>query len=423
MKPKSRPTPRAGTLLVAALVLYFFANQTQVGWLYVMSAVMAGCVAAARWVNRRALTSVTATRSLRLHTAALYPGAKGTTARLPDAIHVGDTVEIAIRLRAARDSAQIMLAETCPLVDEATTRAQTLYVPHLPRRGTVEYAYNVPVGKRGAHHFAPMRAASRAPFGIFERSGAIPADVSLLVYPEVRALRRLEMLDRRLAPQQPRARAGHGGEILGTRPYRPGDSPRHIHWRSSARQGQLISKEFADESQPALLLALDCFAHPYGSNEAFEIGVKIATTLGEYALRSGYRLTLLADGLEETPTTLVRHPASWHMLLETLARVQPIATRPLADGLRRQSEAQIAVVLPYPNHSLVPTLTALNASGVNVLSVVIGGVDCEPLTAPLRAVGIAVKHIRDDDDWLTILEESATRLHPVASPSVSEARP
>lgn len=423
MKPKSRPTARAGTLLVAALVLYFFANQTQVGWLYVMAAVMAGCVLAAGLVNRHSLRSVNATRSLRLHTAAPDPGSKGVTARLPDAIHVGDTVEIALTLGAAQESAQLTLREECPLIEDDGTGTKLLYVPHLPKRGVVEYAYTVIVGRRGAHHFTSMRAESRALFGIFARSGTIAAEASLLVYPEVHPLRRLEMLDRRLSPQQPRARAGHGGEILGTRPYRPGDSPRHIHWRSSARLGQLVSKEFADESQPSLLLALDCFAHPTGSPQGFEFGVKIATSLGEYALRSGYRLMLLADGLEKPSAAIVSHPVGWHLLLETLARVQPIATRPLANALRTQSEAQIAIVLPSPDQSLIPILTTLNASGVNLLVAIIGGAECEPLATSLAAVGIVVKHLRQGDDWLPILEEMNTRVNTTTSHAATEARP
>ena len=46
------PTSRSGVVLIGALVLYFFANQTQVGWLYVMCAVLAGTVLSAWWLSR-----------------------------------------------------------------------------------------------------------------------------------------------------------------------------------------------------------------------------------------------------------------------------------------------------------------------------------------------------------------------------------
>ena len=86
---------------------------------------------------------------------------------------------------------------------------------------------------------------------------------------------------------------------MGVRPYRTSDSPRHIHWRIVARRQQLMTKEFAEEAQPGLTLALDVFAHPYpapaGKHTPFEWGVKLAASIGEYAHRRRYPLHLASS--------------------------------------------------------------------------------------------------------------------------------
>lgn len=52
-------------------------------------------------------------------------------------------------------------------------------------------------------------------------------------------------------------RAGHGDELRGTRPYAPGDDLRHVHWKSSARFGELVVKEFEQTGRQASLVVWD----------------------------------------------------------------------------------------------------------------------------------------------------------------------
>ena len=61
----------------------------------------------------------------------------------------------------------------------------------------------------------------------------------------------------------------------------------------------MVSKEFADETQPGVTLALDLFRHPYAPAETkhtpFEWAVKVAASIGDYANRRGYPLTLATN--------------------------------------------------------------------------------------------------------------------------------
>ena len=100
----SLPTARAITLLVAALLLYFFGNQTQVGWMYVMSALLAGVVLAAWLLNRRALCGIEIGREVgESPNAELYEGDCAT-------------VRLAFRNAGRLFVSHVRTAERCPLV-------------------------------------------------------------------------------------------------------------------------------------------------------------------------------------------------------------------------------------------------------------------------------------------------------------------
>src|SRR4029434_164497 len=135
--------------------LYLFANQTQVGWLYVMSALLAGTVLAAWFLSRGILKQIRAERKI------------GQVE-----MHEGDTVSIALTLHKGQSSAsQIRLEEHCPLAaPDSPHRAGKLFIPSLPAGGSVEFDYEVLVDRRGLHEFPPLVLNSRAPFGFFKRA-------------------------------------------------------------------------------------------------------------------------------------------------------------------------------------------------------------------------------------------------------------
>jgi uncharacterized protein (DUF58 family) len=391
------PTTRAGTVLAAALVLYFFANQTQVGWLYVMSALLAGVVLAAFWLGRGGLRRIEGERSI--------------GGRADAQLYEGDELTITFILsnNGRAGAAQMRLRERCPLAaPDAPQHEMKLYVPSLPSKAHVQFEYNVVADRRGLHQFPPLPLESSAPFGFFRRARTLDVPTRALVYPEVRPLHHLDFLDRQYAPQIARPTAGFGYEVMGLRPYRPGDSPRHVHWRSVARTGQMVTKEFADETQPGLALALDLGKHPYpqasSKHTAFEWGVKAAASISDYAAHKGYPLSLITNsgGLPAPNGTVTQH-----MVLEYLARVQPDGDAPLAALLANgQPGAFLAVILPWPDERLVRTLVDLHQRNLHVLAVVIdaatfpeGGPSAKDAAGELRAAGVDVRLLHFSDDW------------------------
>jgi len=279
---------------------------------------------------------------------------------------------------------------------------------------------------------------TRAPFGFFQRKRTLPAPTRVLVYPELRRLRRLSLLDRQPAAQFTHPRAGLGTEIIGVRPFRSGDSPRHIHWRTAARTGQLASKEFADETQPGLTLALDLFRHPYPpegyqpsgglkKHTPFEYAVKVAASIGDYALRRNYPIHLATDASAwPAPSGAVTRIA----LLEYLARVQPVGENKLTDVLNnRAAQTFVAVLLPWPDSTIVESLVTLRHRGLEVLAVLLdpesfpsGGPSARALADELSALGIESRLIKFGDDWtMKLTDANQLAMHTQQRSNYSEA--
>ena len=391
------PTSRAYSFIAASIIIYLFGNQTQVGWLYVVSALMLGVVVAGWWLSRGSLKGLTGKRRV----------GKATDADL----YEGDEVGITLQINKAKGAASslVRIEEVCPLAaPDSPERHAQLFIPALAQGEAVEFDYNVTLDRRGLHTFAPLTAESRAPFGFFKRGGHVDIPTKTLVYPEVRPLKRLELLDRQLTAQVARPRAGVGYEVMGVRPYRTGDSPRNIHWRSVARTGTLISKEYADEAQPGLTLILDLFNHPYPTTDSkhtpFEWAVKAAASIGDYAQRRGYSLYVISDDeVMAAPLGTVSEMA----LLQYLARVQPTGKRPLNQIIGGETTQQFtAVMLPYPDEQTVKALVTLREQGLEVLAVVMdgasfpsGGIPSASVAGQLMAAGVLVREVAFGNDW------------------------
>jgi uncharacterized protein (DUF58 family) len=413
----SLPTARSGTLLVAAFLLYLFGNQTQVGWMFVMSALLAGTVLAAWMLNRHSLRGVEIARQVgESPNAELYEGETVT-------------VRLAFRNTIRLIAAQIRATERCPLAElSSPQRKLDLFVPLLlPRRGGADFEYEVEIDRRGVHEFPPLDLFSRAPFGFFRRHRRIDLPTRVLVYPEVRRLRHFRLLDHRLALEIVRPRAGMGTEILGVRPFRSGDSPRRIHWRSVARTGRLISKEFVDESRPGLTLILDVCKHLYpptmGKHTPFEWAVKVAASIGDYTLRRGYPLHLLAGDAWPAPSGPVARLA----MLEYLARVQPTGERSLTAVLDRDAPLVtpcVAAILPWPDDAALEPLLELRYCGLAVFAILLdpasfpaGGPSAGPLADEMRASGLEVSLMQFGGDWREQIEFSEMIVGRIANPA------
>lgn len=410
-----KPTPRGWAVAAIALGLYVFANQTQVGWLYVFSALAAALWLCTFGIPGRMLRRLRLAR--RVNGSALGVDGSAEYADLNPA--VGDELQLTLTIHNAGrlPALQLTGADTCPPAP-AADRNQPFFINYLSGGQAATLRYTVTCARRGWFTFGPTPLATQAPFGLWSATRVAPVDGpdGLLVFPETRPLARLDLFDRQPAVETSLAQAGTGGEFLSVREYRPGDPPRHVHWRTTARAGRLIVKEFAEEQQPALTLALDlrraaCLGGE--DDNTLELGIKLAASLARHAHERGLPVRLLTNS-RRWPAP-VGALSQW-ALLSYLARVEAEGDDALADALRQVSAtpgAFVAAVLPAPDPEAVAPLVNLQRRGLAVLAVLVDpmpftgdrglGIEVRRVAGELAAGGVAVRLIGAAPDWERVL--------------------
>lgn len=175
--------------------------------------------------------------------------------------------------------------------------------------------------QRGAVPVELASVASLFPFGFLKKRfpGGLRRDV--IVWPAPVTYRRFTVESQSRAPDGRRlARVGQGEDLHALRSYARGDSYRLIHWKASARAGQLLVRQFAAESEEGFSLRLDPAAEHWFRAEQFELLLRFAASLAEDLFRAG-RLESVAIG--NRPGKAVRRLSDVEAFLDELAVLQP----------------------------------------------------------------------------------------------------
>jgi len=165
----------------------------------------------------------------------------------------------------------------------------------LPPRQVVDVAYIKRVHRRGVYTVVNTLAATRFPFGIFERRFLVQSPARLVVLPPLGRLGRpaRRELEQRTAQPMALLHAREGTEEFHSlREYRPGDNPRHIHWKTTARAGKLVRRVMRDETSDDLTILLDTCVDGFDAEvrgQQLERAVSCAATLLADAATRGRR--------------------------------------------------------------------------------------------------------------------------------------
>ena len=138
--------------------------------------------------------------------------------------------------------------------------ATVLFARVSPRSSQAGH-YQLRLMRRGRYQLGPILTSSRFPLGLVERSRLFPISGEILVYPRIGRLapswrRRWLGATELVARPQPRSGIFHD-EFHRLREFRTGDNPRDIHWRSSARRGELILREYQQNRDFNLAVVVD----------------------------------------------------------------------------------------------------------------------------------------------------------------------
>jgi uncharacterized protein (DUF58 family) len=225
-----------------------------------------------------------------------------------------------LRFPTYRGWARLLWSNRVASVEEAA-------LPALDARGEIEVEVHGQALKRGRLRITRIDIARADPLGLFRSLTPAAGAADICVLPKRYALPALSLPGtRRYQPGgMPQGTSvGDSEEFLGLRDYRPGDPLQRIHWRSFARVGKPVVKEYQDEYIARYALVLDTFGH-VGANEhareAFEEAVAVAASFAWTIDTQECLLDLIFVGAQIHTYTAGRGYLLPGRLLEVLAGV------------------------------------------------------------------------------------------------------
>ncbi|MEM7018889.1 MAG: DUF58 domain-containing protein [Pseudomonadota bacterium] len=208
-------------------------------------------------------------------------------------------------------------------------------VPPMPPHGEVDVTVDLIPIRRGYLHFDGTTLAAPDPFNIRRRLFSEPAPDKLLILPKRYPVPNVELSGRRRYQQggvNLAMSVGDSMEFMSLRDYRPGDPLRHVHWKSWAKRGEPIVKEYQDEFFVRHALILDTFADD-SNPQVFEDAVSVAASFACHTFPQDALLDFLFVGPQAFCFTSGRGLAHLDRILEILACVESCNDKPFGDLL------------------------------------------------------------------------------------------
>lgn len=247
----------------------------------------------------------------------------------PPRIAAGDSAVVGLRLdNVSRIPTGLLLAEDrVPYVLGSRPR---FVLDRVEPGGTRSVGYQVRSDVRGRFSIGPLGVRLTDPFGMCELQRSFTATDSLTVTPVVVPLPAVAVTGALAGTGNSTARAvaAAGEDDVSTREYRHGDALHRVHWRSSAKRGELMVRREEQPWQSKAVLLLDTRADAHrgeGPNSSFEAAVSVTASIGSHLAERGYSLRMVA-GDEEQPSD------SRGALLDALAVVAPSGQAEFAPG-------------------------------------------------------------------------------------------
>ena len=265
------------------------------------------------------------------------------------------------------------------------------YLCTLKRGESLTWKYTVS-GPRGNFVFNGIEANARDHFDVARKSVFIPTDGQLFIIPPFTRIKNIN-----IRPRQTRAYSGSipariggpGVEFFGLREYQPGDTPRWINWRASARHEQaLFTNEYEQERVADVGIVLDARERVNignGKHSLFEHTVIATAALADAFIASGNRVGMLHYG----QTLRWTFPGYGHVqrerIMQTLARAEVGESSVFSDLIRIPSQlfsinSQLVFVSPLQKDDYA-SLLHLRARGYQVMVI-----SPDPVSYELRSL-------------------------------------
>lgn len=232
-------------------------------------------------------------------------------------------------------------------------------LPGLARGAVLRRDIPVPTTRRGRLVLGPVRTVRADPIGLVRREVAFTEPVEIIVHPRTIDIPSTSSgLVRDLEGQPTRDLTSSDLAFHALREYTPGDDRRHIHWKSTAKTGTFMVRQFEETRRSHLVVALSIASIDFASDAEFELAVSVAGSLGARAIRDARDVSVIVSAL--TPD---------------FAKHTVVAVRPLATRAPMRLLDDLALVDLSPSALGIVDLSRLagtDARGVSVAFLVVG---------------------------------------------------
>jgi uncharacterized protein (DUF58 family) len=285
--------------------------------------------------------------------------------------HVGDKLRVTYTLRNASRIAKLWLEIHNPttLPGGLPGRAITL-----AGRSERSWLIRIPLARRGHFRIEPLHIRTGDPFGFFEASATVGQGVSVVVYPRIEPLPRWRLPAAAIEGSQVSPVRTLQTTPLATtvRPYAPGDSMNRIHWKSTARHGEIQVKEFDLEQTADAWIVLDLqrgIQTGRGDDSTVEAAVRAAASIADKALQENRSVGMTVN-VGRTAFLPPDRGSRQHLkIMQLLASVEADGSAPLVETLiatvgRLRRGMTAVIITPSLDPSWVRPLAALRTRGV-----------------------------------------------------------
>ena len=298
---------------------------------------------------------------------ALLPGSHGFTARrtMPEPFSLGEHEEV--RVAVTNPAAAGLLARVADHAPDDLHPRPREVEGVFDARGSVTVAYRTSSPRRGAYRFGAIDLQVKRKDGWLRRQVRIPLDHEVAVFPNVVAIKRIQLTLRRglraLVGQRRARPPGASTAFAGLRDYVRGDDVRRISWTATARRDRPVMVEVEAERGQQVMIALDCgrlMTAPAGDLVKLDHAVNAALMLAWVAQAFGDRVGLMT--FDDRVTSFIkpeRGSAQLHVITEALYAIKASYVEPdfghamthLALRIGRRSMVVVLTDLQDPNAS------------------------------------------------------------------------
>jgi len=290
---------------------------------------------------------------------------------------------------------------------------RSFWMPNAFQR--VQRHFTIDCVERGFHRFGPAKLSTGDGFGFFGRTSALPGEQRLIVYPRLYTVDEL-----RLPAKNPFGeRRAHERlfddplRTVGIREWQQADDPRRIHWKATARHGEMLSRVYEPSREEQIVIVLNVATmarHWHGIiPELMERVISVAASLAVLAAEERRAVGLIANGTlpgSDQPLRLLpgRAPDQVMRILEMLAAVTPFASTAIETLLLHEAPrlawgATIVVVTAIAHDDLLAALLDLVDAGRRVVLFTLAE------APPTRYLpGVIVYHVPGIVEDLIVLE-------------------